>query len=323
MKKFAQLKLRLAAKVEKLRPHLTARNAGIASLALVILVGFYIVGIRSEPATESQQPAEQTDVETEPEQSEEAAEEQPAYTLAPYRGTVYGIKKPSNWQVTDNLNAIETSDPLDPLTGVSGTILLGAFGTQDPEGHLQNILASIGATNVVYEHRSAEERVKERWTGLTWVIKTMTITFTDAGGNRIQAKASAGVLQGSGQYVAMTSAFQTTPDKWNRWAPTLERIMQTIQIIDGSRAGGIDKVRLPTAADVKSDSSPLMEAWEYRNRSGDRTNQDYSDAILGQESGLVSPSTGKDYTLPLSHYDPTEGGYRNPDQPTEILTDTF
>lgn len=245
------------------------------------------------------------------------------YTLEPYRGTVYAMKKPGNWKVTDNLSAIETSDPSDPLTGVSGTVVVGAFGQQTPEGHIKQVLELIGASNVVVEHSSDTERVKERWTGLTWVIRTQTFTFTDASGNRVKAKASAGVLQGSGQYVAMISAFQTTPEKWNKWAPALERMMQTIQIIDGKRVGGYDKVRLPSAADLKSDSSPLMDSWEYRNRSGDRSSQGYSDATLGQESGLTSSSSGNSYTLPLSDYDPGAGGYHNPDNPSEILQDKY
>lgn len=245
------------------------------------------------------------------------------YTLTPYQGDVFAIKKPADWNVTDNLNAIETSDPNDPLTGVSGSLVLGAFGEQTPDGHLRQVLDSIGATDVTYVHRSEEERVKERWTGLTWVIRAQIFTFRDKAGNLVKAKASAGVLQGSGQYVAMISSFQTTPDKWDRWAPALERMMQTILVTGGSRVGGYDKVRLPTAADVRSDSSPLMESWEYRNRSGDRNSRGFSDATLGQESGLVSSSTNTSYTLPLADYDPTVAGYRNPDNPSEILDDRY
>ncbi len=303
----------------------------LALAAGLLAALFVIIGIVSaltdngfeELSSNQSENSHANTAQTNPNTKEPASKEEPAYTLKPYQGDVYAIKKPGNWKATDNLNAIEASDPDDPLTGVSGSIIMGAFGTQSPEGHIQSVLSSIGATDVTYEHTSNEERVRERWTGLIWVVKTRIFTFTDASGNRVKAKAVAGVLQGAGQYVAMVSAFQTTPAKWNKWAPTLERIMQTIQITDGSRVAGHDKVRLPTAADVKSDSSPLMESWEYKNRSESRTNQDYSDAILGQESGLQSPSTGKDYTLPLSSYDPTEGGYRNPDNPTEILTDVY
>ena len=64
--------------------------------------------------------------------------------------------------------------------------------------------------------------------------------------------------------MGMITAFQTTPDKWAIWAPTLERIAKSITIINPSKAGGIDKVRLPTAADLKNDSSPLILSSTYK-----------------------------------------------------------
>jgi len=39
----------------------------------------------------------------------------------------------------------------------------------------------------------------------------------------------------------MIVAFQTTPEKWGKWAPTLERIAQSITIINPSKAGGLIK----------------------------------------------------------------------------------
>ena len=123
--------------------------------------------------------------------------------------------------------------------------------------------------------------------------------------------------------MGMIIAFQTTPDKWGQWAPTLERIAQSITIINPSHAGGMDTVRLPTAADLANDSSPLMDSWEYRNSVQERTSHEFSDAIMGQESDLYSSSTGQSYTLPLNAYDPTVGGYRNPDNSSEILVDQY
>ena len=154
-------------------------------------------------------------------------------------------------------------------------------------------------------------------------MKTKTFAFTSAKGVSIKAKASAGVLNSYGQFMAMIIAFQTTPDKWEKWAPTLERIAQSITIINTSKAAGLDKVRLPTAADLANDSSPIMEAWKYRNQVQDRASHGFSDAIMGQESGLVSSSTGRGYTLPLTSYDPKIGGYRNPDNSSEILINTY
>ncbi len=153
-------------------------------------------------------------------------------------------------------------------------------------------------------------------------MKTKTFTFTIEGKN-LKAKASAGVLNGYGQFMGMLIAFQTTPDKWAIWAPTLERVATSIAIIDPSKAGGIDKVKLPTAADLKNDSSPLMESWEYRNKVDDYASHEWSDAIMGQETDLYSPSTNQKYTRSLSDYDPKIGGYRNPDNSSETLIDPY
>jgi hypothetical protein len=153
-------------------------------------------------------------------------------------------------------------------------------------------------------------------------MKSKTFTFQKDGKN-LKAKASAGVLNGYGQFMGMLIAFQTTPEKWAMWAPTLERIAKSITIINPAKAGGIDKVRLPSAVDLKNDSSPLMEAWEYRNKVDERASHNWSDAIMGQETDLYSPSTGQKYTRPFSAYDPTIGGYRNPDKTSELLIDPY
>ncbi len=258
-------------------------------------------------------------------QEEKKPEDKPVeypYTLIFYKGSVFGAKVPQGWDVTDNESGIEVVNPIDSNVGVSGVIAVGWYGYQTPDGFISFMLEAIGATGVQYENQSAEETVKDPVSGLSWVMKTKTFTF-DKNGQRLKAKASAGVLNGYGQFMGMITAFQTTPEKWGKWAPTLERIAQSITIINPSKAGGIDKVRLPTATDLANDSSPLMESWEYKNRSQDRTSHEFSDAIMGQESDLMSPSTGRTYTLPLTSYDPTVGGYRNPDNPSEILNDLY
>ena len=247
----------------------------------------------------------------------------PTYTLVSYRGQVFGAKVPQDWSVTDNESGIDIMDQTDNNTGATGAIAVGWFGTQTPDGFIDFMLQAIGATNVSYENNSNQESIKDPDYGLTWIMKTKTFTFTNKNGTQIKAKASAGVLNGYGQFCGLITAFQTTPEKWSKWAPTLERIAKSITIINPSKAGGIDKVRLPTAADLTNDSSPLMESWEYRNRVGDWASHEWSDAIMGQESDLISPSTGQSYTRPLNDYDPTVGGYRNPDNTSEILIDPY
>ncbi len=244
------------------------------------------------------------------------------YTLVAYKGQVFGAKIPKGWEVTDNESGIDIMDPKDHNTGAAGAVAVGWYGYQSPDGFISFMLQSIGAADVKYLNQSAEESIKDPTSGLVWKMKTKTFTFKKSG-KTIKAKASAGVLNGYGQFMGMTIAFQTTPGKWGTWAPTLERVAKSITIINPAQAGGIDKVRLPTAVDLSNDSSPLMDAWEYRNSVQEKTSHEFSDAIMGQESDLISPSTGQTYTLPLTSYDPTIGGYRNPDKPSETLTDPY
>ena len=247
----------------------------------------------------------------------------PAYTLVGYTGQVFGAKVPKGWTVTDNESGIDIMDNTDSSTGAAGIVAVGWFGTQTPDGFINFMLEAIGAKDIAYENESAQEEIIDPNSSLKWQMKTKTFTFTNKDSQKIKAKASAGVLNGYGQFMGMITAFQTTPDKWAKWAPTLERIAKSITIINPSKAGGIDKVRLPTAADLANDSSPIMEAWEYRNKVGDWSSHEFSDAIMGQETDLYSPSTGTNYTRPLSAYDPTIGGYRNPDNSSEILVDPY
>ena len=246
----------------------------------------------------------------------------PAYTLVAYTGEVFGAKMPASWKVTSNQSGIEIIDPADTDTGVSGVVAVGWFGSQTPDGFIDFLLQSIGASNVKTENESAEGTYKDPSTNLPWTVKTKTFTF-EKNGKVLKAKASAGVLNGYGQYVALMTAFQTVPSKWSQWAPTLERIAKSITIINPSMAGGAHTVRLPTAADLVNDSSPLMEVWEERNQVQKRTSHEFSDAIMGQETDLYSPSTGSRHTLPLNAYDPVKGGYHNPDKWEEILIDPY
>ncbi len=243
--------------------------------------------------------------------------------LIAYKGQVFSVKYPEGWKITDNESGIDIIDPADPLTGATSAVAVGWFGESSPDQFIDFMAAQVGLKNIKYLEVSEEDSVKDLISGLAWKMKTKTLTCLGASGNELKIKVSAGVMNGYGQYVALLTAFQTTPEKWNQWAPMLERVAQTITITNPQTAGGAHRVRLPTAADLANDSSPLMEAWEYRNNVQDRASHNFSDAIMGVESDLVSPETGRSYTLPLSNYDPTEGGYHNPDNYSEILKDSY
>lgn len=243
--------------------------------------------------------------------------------LIAYNGQVFSAKYPEEWKVADNESGIDIIDPADPLTGATSAVAVGWFGESSPDQFIDFMAAQVGLKNINYVETSEEDSIKDPASGLVWKMKTKTFTCRKASGEPLKIKVSAGVMNGYGQYMALLTAFQTTPEKWSQWAPMLERIAKTIVITNPQMAGGAHRVKLPTAADLANDSSPLMEAWEYRNNVQDRASHNFSDAIMGVESDLVSPSTGQNYTMPLSNYDPTEGGYHNPDNYSEILADTY
>ncbi|MDD5552093.1 MAG: hypothetical protein PHI88_02985 [Candidatus Pacebacteria bacterium] len=244
-------------------------------------------------------------------------------TLVAYKGEVFSAKVPKGWLVTDNESGIDIIDKDDKNTGASSAVAVGWHGKSNPDAFIAFMIEQVGLQNVKYTNESKEEVIKDPTTGLTWLMKTKTFTCKNSAGARLKIKASAGVMNGYGQYIALLTAFQTTQNKWSSWAPLLERVAKSIMITNPQKAGGVDKVRLPSASDLANDSSPLMESWEYRNGVQDKTSHEFSDAIMGHESDLISPSTGNSYTLPLSNYDPTVGGYRNPDNTSEILVDPY
>lgn len=243
--------------------------------------------------------------------------------LVAHRGEIYSVKIPEGWKVDESISGINIVDPEDSNTGVALIAVSGWPGKSSPDAFIEKIADMGGLKEVSYVSQSQEgEITNPAAPGYIWKEKTKIFTCKKDG-TTLKIKADAGVINGQGQYVAVFKGFQATSDKWEQWAPLLERIALSMAITNPSKVGGADKVILPTAKDLANDSSPLMEAWEYRNNVQDRASHNFSDAIMGVESDLVSPETGQSYTLPLAAYDPTEGGYHNPNNYSEILKDSY
>ncbi|MFA6383510.1 MAG: hypothetical protein WCX17_03740 [Parcubacteria group bacterium] len=243
--------------------------------------------------------------------------------LVAYNGQIYSAKIPEGWRVDESISGINIANPEDSNMGVALIAVSGWPGKSSPDAFIEKIAGMGGLTDIKYISESKEGTITNPSApGYIWKEKTKIFTCKkDA--TSLKIKADAGVINGQGQYVAVFKGFQTTPDKWDKWAPLLERVALSATITNPSKVGGADMVKLPTAADLANDSSPLMEAWEYRNNVQDRASHNFSDAIMGVESDLVSPATGQSYTLPLSAYDPTKDGYHNPDNYSEILIDSY
>ena len=243
--------------------------------------------------------------------------------LVAYNGQIYSAKIPEGWRADESISGINIANPEDSNMGVALIAVSGWPGKSSPDAFIEKIAGMGGLKNISYISESKEgELTNLSAPGYVWKEKTKIFTCKKDG-TSLKIKADAGVINGQGQYVAVFKGFQTTPDKWEKWAPLLERVALSATITNPSKVGGADKVILPSAKDLANDSSPLMEAWDYRNGVEDRASHNFSDAIMGVESDLVSPTTGQSYTLPLSSYDPTEGGYHNPDNYSEILEDLY
>jgi len=243
--------------------------------------------------------------------------------LAAYNGQIFSAKVPEGWKVDESISGINIVNPEDSNIGVALIAVSGWPGKSSPDAFIEKIAGMGGLTGISYISQSEEGEITDPSApGYVWKEKTKIFTCKKDKIS-LKIKADAGVINGQGQYVGVFKGFQATPDQWDKWAPLLERVALSAIITNPSKVGGADMVKLTTAAELENDSSPLMEAWEYRNNVQDRASHNFSDAIMGVESDLVSPSTGRSYTLPLSAYDPTEGGYHNPNNYSEILVDSY
>lgn len=243
--------------------------------------------------------------------------------LAAYSGQIFSAKVPEGWKVSESISGINIVNPEDSNMGVFLIAVSGWPGKSSPDDFIEKIAGMGGLKDISYISESKEgELTNPSAPGYVWKEKTKIFTCKKDEVS-LKIKSIAGVINGQGQYVAVLKGFQTTPDKWGKWAPLLERVALSATITNPFKVGGADKVILPSAKDLANDSSPLMDAWNYRNQVQDKASHDFSDATMGVESDLVSPSTGQSYTLPLSSYDPTEGGYHNPDNYSEILENLY
>jgi hypothetical protein len=66
------------------------------------------------------------------------------------------------------------------------------------------------------------------------------------------------------------------------------------------------------------DHEALSGYWKEKGLSEDRIFQGQREGMMGYEE-MESRETGRTYQMPLETYDATRGGYRNPDNPEELL----
>ena len=110
---------------------------------------------------------------------------------------------------------------------------------------------------------------------------------------------------------AITMAMISTIDGWPSMKATLHAIEASIQITPAAVAGVAQEYRAdlarftpppmtnssPTATSPSTSGDSSMASWEQDQAAKDKTNQDFDDAIRGQDRA-VSPTTGETYICP-------------------------
>lgn len=238
--------------------------------------------------------------------------------LQPYRGQVFGMLKPENWQVNETRSGIDIYEPSSAgLLDVSGVTLVGAMGQTDPfqaADWAVTTMMGLQIQNVVGQQSlPAQTGIGgEQWQrGLKEYI-------VSKGGQSLHLLLSVGVQNGYGQFNLICVSMCSPASLWVKWSSTLRRMAESFQILNLAAVGGVAEQSRNLPKNNPLDSSAIMSSWENKNRSEDRNSQHQQEATMGYQRGQ-SETTGQSYDMPLSSYDATAGGYRNPDKPEEIL----
>lgn len=237
--------------------------------------------------------------------------------LQTYTGQVFQILKPSNWKVVENRSAIDVYDPsMGETLGASGAVLMGAVGQTDPMQYADWFLSTLG----VQIHKVVGQKMLPSFPGMmgTEWQRGIKEYIVSKGGQTLHAMLSVAVCNGWGQFSVIMTSTYAPESMWAQWAPTLFQMAESFKIINAGQVGGVREISANLPRNNPLDSSSIMSSWEYKNRSDDRISQWQQEATMGYQRGM-SDTTGQSYDMPLNSYDPTVGGYRNPDDPSEIL----
>ncbi|HEU0013968.1 MAG TPA: hypothetical protein VFQ45_09810 [Longimicrobium sp.] len=271
--------------------------------------------------------AEEADVD---EADEAAAEEEggatPAATPAaqgPRRpplewrqGRAFAYLLPQGWQVIESDNGIELIAP-DGITGVVGSIVLGAAGQASPEAYLRRNLASVGQGGARFVSVAAAEDWPGPAPGLVWKgIEAEIESRQD--GRPTHVRATSHVLQGAGQYSAIVTGAQSPREQWDEVKDWLPRVRDAIRITNGAIPGQGMAAALPRGIRHDDVYGRFNDAWSARQVPATDLSQARREGTMGYVR-LIDPETDRIWELPLEAYDPTVGGYRNPTKPDLLL----
>ncbi len=239
--------------------------------------------------------------------------------LQPRRGQYFTISVPSGWRVNENASAVEAAAP-DGHTGYSFILLMGAFGRMTPQDFLQMQLQNGGYQQPrILGIRQLPDQPGPM--GIPWKVIEADLQYGYRE-TRVRSRAVCAVIQGAGQYAAMIRAYQAPVETWESVRNLLAAVDGSLIITNPRQVAGLDMVQLPKGTSHDEIYGRYNRGYTRRQQaSEDRLSKQRREATMETER-MKDPATGRIYDMPLSKYDPTVGGYRNPRDPAQILVPT-
>ncbi|NUN50558.1 MAG: hypothetical protein HUU15_17235 [Candidatus Brocadiae bacterium] len=234
-------------------------------------------------------------------------------TLVRKQGQYFAWSMPAGWQFNETANGVDIYAP-DQKSGAGVAVVFNYPGSTTPEQIIDQVteLAGIRDPRTVNEQRLPDV---PGYGGIPWTVAERDFRYT-YDGLKARRKATAAVQSyGNGFHAAM-SYYACDAAGWKDKSTWLVAIVNSIVVTNPRQLAGLDKVTLPKNNPM--DHSALSSYWRDKGLSEDRIFQGQREGMMGYEE-MKSRDTGTLYQMPLETYDATRGGYRNPDNPAEML----
>ncbi|HYR12535.1 MAG TPA: hypothetical protein VEQ60_32400 [Longimicrobium sp.] len=232
------------------------------------------------------------------------------------QGRAFAYVVPQGWRVNETDNGIEIVAP-DGVTGVVGSIVVGAAGQPSPEAYLRQNLARVGQADA----RLVSVQPAPDWPGptpeFTWRGIEAEIESRQSG-RPIHIRATSHVLQGAGQYSAIVTGAQSPAEEWDQVKDWLPRVRDGIRLTNGAVPGASMAAAPPRGIRHDDIYGRFNDAWSARQVPAADLSQARREGTMGYVR-LIDPETDRVWELPLEAYDATAGGYRNPVKPDLLL----
>jgi hypothetical protein len=238
------------------------------------------------------------------------------YQLQQHQGRYFRVAVPNGWQVRENASAVEVGAP-DGKTGYSFVLLMGGFGRMTPQAFLNMQLQNGPYQNPRILNLTALPNQPGPM-GIPWQVIEADLRFGYQG-TQVDAHAVCAVIQGAGQYSAVLRAYQAPTGNWKSVRGLLAAVDESLRITNPYQVAGVDKIQLPKGTSHDEIYGSYNQGYNQRQaQSADRLSKQQHEATMGYER-MKDPNTGRFYDMPMSRYDPSVGGYRNPNDPTQLL----